>query len=99
MRYSKVQVRQTLNDFKKSNLSKKDFCKQRNLPLTTFAYWMRKLAKREHSIQQPSGFVAVQPDLPVKAKEHQVITITYANGTSIQLSAQVEVSFIKALVQ
>ena len=65
IRRSRDQWRELLNEFAESRLTREQFCQERNLALSTFDYWQRKL-KREASAEQDDAiFVELTRDKPV----------------------------------
>ncbi len=49
-----------ISSFQESGLSRKEWCQQNEIPLSTFSYWSRKL--------QPKSPVAESSDEPVSAR-------------------------------
>jgi len=48
------QMRQMLEEYGASGLTRREFCEQRRLPLTTFDYWRREHAgKARRRVQRP----------------------------------------------
>jgi hypothetical protein len=77
------QMRHMLEEYKASGLSRREFCQQRSIPLTTFDYW-----RREHGAK--AGKEAVRPRLvkvEVAASESAgQFTLSLANGRRIESS-------------
>ena len=54
MKYTEEQIQGAINEWQTSGLSKKAFCRQRNIVYQTFHYWYKRIAKGPSS-----GFVEV----------------------------------------
>ena len=62
VRRSQDQWRELLNEFADSSLTREQFCQDRNLALSTFDYWRRKLKREASAVQDEAIFVELTPD-------------------------------------
>ena len=69
------QMRQMLEEYKTSGLSRREFCQKRSIPLTTFDYWRTQLRAKPR-------LVKVEVARPDQAA--QSLTLRLANGRSIE---------------
>jgi len=79
-----------------SGTNQKDFCKQHDLSIYTFHYWLRKY-KQEYS-SSSKGFIPVEIS-PVETISQEDIRIEYPNGVQLTLGNSVSISRIKALIK
>ena len=65
VRRNRDQWRELLNEFANSSLTREQFCQERNLALSTFDYWQRKLKSEASPEQDGAVFVELTPDKTV----------------------------------
>ncbi len=79
-----------IREWELSNLTKKSFCGERQIPISVFLYWCRKYRKS----QSPGGFVPMKVQ---SSTEHgSVIEIKYPNGVALRLPTQTSPSVVGA---
>ena len=73
-----------LEEYKASGLTRREFCRQRGIALTTFDYWRREHAmKRRKQERQPR---LVKVEVAVSETAGQGFTLNLANGRRIESS-------------
>src|SRR6266705_3602584 len=78
------EMRRMLEEYKASGMSRREFCQQRSIPLTTFDYW-----RQEHAVKpQKQGRRPRLIKVEVAASEAagQGFTLNLANGRRIECS-------------
>jgi len=92
-RGSKQQIQDLLNEFEKSNLTAKDFCKEHHISRPNFHKWKSRYRSKSTSRQKASGFTTL--DLvdvtPVSAG-------LFAEVKGIKIYQPVSASFLKELL-
>jgi hypothetical protein len=78
-----AEMRRVLEEFKAGGLSRREFCQQRSIPLTTFDYWRREHAVKARKPGRRPRMVAVKV---INAKPAQQFTLSLANGRRIESS-------------
>ena len=77
-------------EWESSNLTKKSFCQERQIPISVFLYWCRKYRES----QSPGVFVPIEVE---GSFEHgSVIEIKYPNGVALRLPTQTPPSVVRA---
>ena len=67
-------------------MSRKQFCENHNIALSTFAYWFGQY-RRENEVQQESvGFVRIDPQGLVRVQGRSDVELIYPNGVRISIS-------------
>jgi hypothetical protein len=87
-----AEMRRVLEEFKGSGLSRREFCQQRSIPLTTFDYWRGKHRIHPRKQAPRPRMVAVEV---TKAEPAPQFTLSLANGRRIESSwrfAEVELA-------
>ena len=51
MRKSKQQVQRTIREFESSGLTRREFCQQRGIPITTLDYWRRTQQRKPRLVE------------------------------------------------
>src|SRR6202011_116216 len=77
------QMRQVLEEYKASGLSRREFCEQRSIPLTTFDYWRREHGDKPRKQARRPRLVKV--DVAASEMAGQ-FTLSLANGRRIESS-------------
>ncbi len=81
--------------WKKSKLTKSDFCEKYSISKSAFYYWSKKYNDRNN--QEQGKFLPIETtSIPASLSG---ITITYPSGTCLQLSQSVSLSTIKSLLE
>lgn len=91
MRLTSEQMQEVINDWQISGLSKKEFCRQRNIKHQTFHYWCKRL------ISPPAtGFteVKVQNQEPVEQCE-----LIFPSGARMIFHGEPSVSWLRELLR
>ena len=76
-----------LDQYRQSNCSQSEFCRDHNLSLTTFNKWVHRL-KTESASASESAFVAVTTDEPVDAQPQSIklhVRLTFGNGAVLDI--------------
>ena len=77
------QMRLVLEEYKASGLSRREFCEQRSIPLTTFDYWRREHAGKPRKQTRRPRLVKVEVAASETAGQ---FTLSLANGRRIESS-------------
>lgn len=77
------EMRRVLDEWESSGLSRREFCQQRDIALTTFDYWRREHAVKPRKPARAPRMVAVQIN-NVEPAPH--FTLSLANGRRIECS-------------
>ena len=67
-----------VEQWKQSGITRKEFCRQADIKVGTFAYWVAKY-KKDNQQSDPGGFVRVE----ASAQPASRVEITYPNGVRI----------------
>jgi hypothetical protein len=78
-----AEMRRVLEEYAASGLSRRDFCRQRSIALTTFDYWRREHAMKGRKQERRSRMVAVEV---ANAEAGPNFTLSLANGRRIECS-------------
>ena len=84
------EMRRVVEEFLSSGLTRREFCSQRGMPLTTFDYWRTKLRSKPR-------LVKVEVARPDQAA--QSLTLRLANGRSIESSWRFDEDQLARLIQ
>src|SRR5690625_6496189 len=68
-----------VEQWKQSGITRKEFCRQADIKVGTFAYWVAKY-KEDNQQSDPGGFVRVE----ASAQPASRVEITYPNGVMIR---------------
>lgn len=87
VRRSRDQWRELLNEYAQSSLTRERFCQERNLALSTFDYWQRKLKREASPEQNDAVFVELTPDktLPVHHSDPHSWDVELELGNAVVL--------------
>jgi hypothetical protein len=85
-----------IKQWQTSGINQKDFCKQHDLSMHAFYYWLRKY--KQTNTSSNDGFLPVEIVPPVNDTRGD-IQIHYPNGVLITLDKAVSISRIKALIK
>ena len=100
--------RQIFRDWKASGKTRKLFCQQQNLRLSTFDYWRAEIARRDASSNRPSSAspspqpkpLAPSPILvPVRVVVNSPLEVQLANGTRISVPPGFDPKHLQAVLQ
>jgi len=81
--------------WKKSGMKQRDFCKEKDIALPKFQYWMKKYTLK----YEPAGdFVPVKLTGSGASLPAGAIEIHWPNGRRLVFHTPVEASFLKALL-
>ncbi len=89
-----------IRNYEESNISAREFYRQRNVPEHIFYYWRRKYIEVHSPVEK--GFLPVEvspPVLPPVNELHGRVRIQYPNGVQVTLDKSVSISRIKALIK
>jgi len=86
-----------IRKWQNSGINQKDFCREHEITLHAFYYWLRKY-KQAHQTTE-NGFVPVEIGTMVNNSRKEEIQIHYPNGVLITLDKGVSLSRIKALIK
>jgi hypothetical protein len=78
-----AEMRLMLEEYKGSGLSRREFCQQRSIALTTFDYWRREHAMKPRKQEQRPRMVKVEVANVEPAPQ---FTLSLANGRRIECS-------------
>ena len=90
-----------IQDFQESGLTRKEWCCQKQLPLSTLSYWIRKLnPDRSESVEQQEPVFARLPsenELSKTSCDHAPVTF-FLNSIRIEISAGCPAELLASLV-
>ena len=90
-----------IQDFQESGLTRKEWCCQNQLPLSTLSYWIRKLnPDRSESVGQQAPVFARLPsesELSKTSCDHAPVTF-FLNSIRIEISAGCPTELLTSLV-
>lgn len=91
MKYTSQQMQLAIDEWQTSGLSKKAFCRERNITNQTFHYWFKRLNKNQTS---SSGFTAVS----IQSKERiSGCEIIFPSGARMILQGEPSSSLLRQL--
>jgi transposase-like protein len=85
-----------IRKWKESGINQKDFCRQHDLTLHAFYYWLRKY--KQINVLSENGFLPVELRPPV-SDTREDIQIRYPNGVLVILDKSISISRIRALIK
>jgi hypothetical protein len=91
MRYTQEQMQVTVNEWQNSKLSKKEFCRERNINYPTFHYWYKRL-----KTPVSSGFMEVGVAGEQRSGTCELI---FPSGARMMFNDQPSVSWLRELVR
>lgn len=91
MRFTQDKAREVITDWQNSGLSKKAFCRQRNMRYQTFHYWYNRL----HNTSSSPGFTEIKVTAVVP-KNFQVI---FPTGVRIVFECEPSVNWLRELLR
>jgi len=99
----KERIKTKISLWQKSGKSVNKFCKEEQISVYTFRYWLKKwgIKSRQNSGDGYEGtFVPLikKPDNKLPEQSSEKIEIFYPNGIEIRLPGKTEPEFIKALI-
>src|SRR5690625_5770304 len=74
-----------VEQWKQSGITRKEFCRQADIKVGTFAYWVAKY-KKDNQQSDPGGFVRVE----ASAQPASRVEITYPNGRSEEHTSELQ---------
>jgi hypothetical protein len=80
-----AEMRRVLEEYTASGLSRREFCQQRGIPLTTFDYWRRELAVKARKQERRPRMMAVKV---ANAEATPQFGLSLRNGRRIECSWQ-----------
>lgn len=91
MKYTEEQMQVAINEWQTSGLSKKAFCRQRNIVYQTFHNWFKRIAK-----SPASGFteVTLPPNEPYAGCE-----IMFPSGARMILRGEPSASWLREVLR
>ncbi len=92
-RYSPEEKQQIIEQWKKSGLSRQDYCRQNNLSYYSLILWTKKKYNRSKSV--PKEFIP----LKIKPCSENIFAQIEAAGKRIQLYQPVSANFLKQLMK
>lgn len=98
--------RQIFRDWKASGKTRKQFCQQQNLRLSTFDYWRAEIARRDASPNRPSTSPSPQSKplspppvlVPVRVVVTTPLEVQLPNGTRISVPPGFDAHHLQALL-
>lgn len=95
MRRSKEDMYCYIEEWQRSGLSRKEFCKKHGIAASTFSYWYSKYRQSEglEPTTSSSDFIKVNPMLS------DSLEVVYPNGVRIRLRQNSSISDLRALIQ
>ena len=92
--------RKTLTDWKASGLSVSAFCRAREVRVSSFYYWRRELALRDHCVGRSAATVATAAPafVPVRVVTVQPIEVVVRSGQTLQVGPGFDAAHLRAVV-
>jgi len=81
-----AEMRQVLEEYKASGLSRRAFCEQRGMALTTLDYWVRDLGQKATKQAQAPRARLVKVEVAAASATSGVFTVRVTNGRRIESS-------------
>ena len=83
-----------IDKFNRSNVSKKQFCRQEGIPISVFYYWQKKVKQT----RKPSdkGFLPVEVNH--KPTIQSSVEISFPNGVVVRLEGGSDIDMIRSLI-
>lgn len=85
-----AEMRRVLEEFKAGGLSRREFCQQRSIPLTTFDYWRRERGVKPRKQARRPQMVAVRA---INTEPAPQFTLSLANVRGIESSWLLPISW------
>ena len=92
------QWKNKFQEWNKSGLTRIQFCREHQIPVSTFDYWRQRLRKKpENPGIQEQGLVKLtvspQPAIPI------TYSVIFSNGTKLQIPENYSTESLKRLIQ
>lgn len=87
----RAEMKRVVEEFSASGLTRREFCNQRGIALTTFDYWRQQLRSKPRLVKVD----VARPE----AAAQQSFTLRLANGRSIESSWQFKEEELTRLIQ
>ena len=91
MKYTEEQMRQTISEWKLSGLTKKAFCRERNIVYHTFHYWFNRINKATSS-----GFTEIS--LPAR-KMNGSCELIFPSGARMIFDGEPSASWLREVLR
>lgn len=96
MRYTEAEMLGVYSDWQGSGLSKKVYCQNKGLAISTFHYWTKKF--RSEGTPSERGFIELSlpqlQEVPLVPK----VEIEYPSGVKLRFYREVEANWLKTLL-
>lgn len=79
-----------------SGLSVAAFCRQENISVSTFGYWIKKF--RRQSALAGGGFSRIEVSQPASDARQPLACVGFPSGITIELYSPVSADFLKQLI-
>lgn len=89
---TKEEMHQLVDGWASSGLTRRQYCKEVGIKLSTFSYWV---SKKKEALTDLSGFVKVDTSSPIS---RAVIEIGYPNGVKLTLHRS-DLSLVSQLIR
>lgn len=92
-----------IQDFQKSGLSRKEWCQENQVPLSTFSYWIRKQMQKPSELDQglEPVFARLPSELEVSSQplpEYPTVTIHLPGSIRIEVSTGCPCELMASLI-
>jgi len=91
---SSQQMQVLIDKFNRSNVSKKQFCRQEGIPISVFYYWQKKFKQNGQS--SGKGFLPVEVNH--KPTIQSSVEISFPNGVVVRLEEGSDIDMIRSLI-
>ena len=95
--YKEEEMRKVYSDWQRSGLSKKDYCRVKNLPISTFHYWAKKFRSAE-AIRAGHDFIELDLPQPQEVPLMPKLEVEYPSGVKLRFYREVEANWLKTLL-
>jgi hypothetical protein len=94
---SAAQAAELLEGYERSNMTRREYCAQIGIPLTTFDYYRRRQASNKSARQKPPARLA--PVKIIEANHSRGFVLVLSNGRRIESDWSFQSSELARLVQ
>jgi len=92
-RHNVAALQDLITEWAQSNISQKQFCEAKNIPLSVFSYWRKKFIRQSTQGQHQPRFTAIVPEKQVWNFE-----ITYPNGVRLNTGTCIDHALLHKLI-
>ena len=103
-RFTRTEILKLLTHWKRSGITKRQFCRNENIAHSTFANWYKKYRQ---DIDQPTESDPLPAFIPIKLDNHpppgksaySPIEVSFPNGVQLRCTSDIDFNDLKLLIQ